>query len=408
MQRPATADIHDVPPARDSARRRIRSGVARRLCIAFALLSAARCVDAAPPSPDGVQSVDLTDAPFRVETLARFNEPWAAAALPDGRLLVTERPGKLYVVTPDGTQSAPVAGLPDVDRGGQGGLGDVLVHPKFTDSGLIYLSYVESGTEAGAYDVRGAAVARARLVFAKDGPQIEDLKVIWRQRPKVSGRGHFGHRLAMDSAGFLFITSGDRQQFEPAQDLTQNLGKIVRLHDDGRIPDDNPFAERGGVTAEIWSFGHRNPLGLAFDARGQLWSHEMGPAHGDELNRIDRGTNYGYPLVSNGDHYDGRDIPDHATRPDLRAPDVYWKPAISPAGFLIYGGDRFADWTGSGFIGGLSSKALIRVTFDTDRPREVERFAFGTRIREIEAAPDGTLWVLEDGRRGRLLHLTPR
>lgn len=409
MQRPAARDIHDSLPTGNSARPRgLFPGIARQLCMASVLLFFAESAEAAQPSPERVQSVELTDAPFRVATLARFNEPWAAAVLPDGRLLVTERPGKLYVVAPDGTQSAPVAGLPDVDRGGQGGLGDVLVHPTFADSGMIYLSYVEPSSEAGAYDLRGAAVARARLVFANDGPQLADVKVIWRQSPKVSGRGHFGHRLAMDQAGFLFITSGDRQKFEPAQDLTQNLGKVVRLHDDGRIPADNPFAERGGVAAEIWSLGHRNPLGLAFDARGQLWSHEMGPAHGDELNRVERGANYGYPLVSNGDHYGGRDIPDHATRPDLRAPDVYWKPAISPAGFLIYQGDRFPDWTGSGFIGGLSSKALIRVALDADRPHEVERFAFGTRIREIEEAPDGTLWVLEDGRRARLLHLTPR
>ncbi|MFM7119345.1 MAG: PQQ-dependent sugar dehydrogenase [Gammaproteobacteria bacterium] len=375
---------------------------------ALVLLFSALHADAAPPSPERIRSVELEDAPFRVATLARFNEPWAAAVLPDGRLLVTERPGKLYVVAPDGTRSAPVAGLPDVDRGGQGGLGDVLVHPTFAQTGIIYISYVEASTEAGADDLRGAAVARAQLTFAPAGPQLEDMRVIWRQVPKVTGRGHFGHRLTMDDAGFLFVTSGERQKFDPAQEFAQNLGKIVRLHDDGRIPADNPFHEQGGVAAEIWSLGHRNPLGLAFDARGQLWSHEMGPAHGDELNRIERGANYGYPLVSNGDHYDGRDLPDHATRPDLRAPEIYWKPAISPAGFLIYRGTRFRDWTGSGLIGGLSSKALIRVTFDGDAPREAERFAFGTRIRDLEEAQDGTLWVLEDGRRGRLLHLTPR
>jgi glucose/arabinose dehydrogenase len=235
--------------------------------------------------------------------------------------------------------------------------------------------------------------------------------VIWRQNPKVTGRGHYGHRIAFDAAGYLFISSGERQKFDPAQDMQGNLGKIIRLHDDGTIPTDNPFYDEGGVTAEIWSLGHRNPLGLAFDADGRLWNQEMGPEHGDELNLVRPKLNYGYPLVSNGDHYNGDEIPDHDTRPDLEAPKTYWVPAISPGGLMFYDGDLFPDWQGSAFIGGLSSRALIRVEFDGDNAREAERFEMGARIREPEQGPNGALWILEDGRNkahGRLLKLTPK
>jgi glucose/arabinose dehydrogenase len=187
-----------------------------------------------------------------------------------------------------------------------------------------------------------------------------------------------------------------------------NLGKIVRLNDDGSVPEGNPFYADGGVTAQIWSFGHRNPLGLAFDAQGKLWTLEMGPKHGDELNLVEPGLNYGYPLVSNGDHYSGKEIPDHDTRPDLEAPDVYWVPAISPAGLMFYTGDMFADWQGNAFMGGLSSRALVRVAFDGQNASEAERFEMGARIREVEQGPNGAIWLLEDGNGGRLLKLTPK
>jgi glucose/arabinose dehydrogenase len=192
--------------------------------------------------------------------------------------------------------------------------------------------------------------------------------------------------------------------------MQSSLGKIVRLHDDGRIPDDNPFHEQGGVAAEVWSLGHRNPLGLAFDKQGRLWNSEMGPKHGDELNLIAPGLNYGYPLVSNGDHYSGDEIPDHDTRPDLEAPKAYWVPAISPAGLMFYDGDLFPDWQGSAFLGGLSSEALIRVEFDGSNAREAERYEMRARIREVEQGPAGAIWLLEDGKdkdHGRLLKLEP-
>jgi len=346
--------------------------------------------------------------PFHAAPVAQFEEPWAMTFLPDGRLLVTEKPGRLLIVTADGEPSAPLSGVPEVDYGGQGGLGDVVLHPDFSNNGMIYLSYAEAGND----DTRGAAVARGVLRLDNNGGgTLQDMTVIWRQQPKVSGQGHYGHRLAFSDDGYLFISSGERQKFDPAQDMTGNLGKILRLHDDGSVPDDNPFADEGGVTAQIWSLGHRNPLGLAFDTQGRLWNQEMGPQHGDELNLVKRGYNYGYPVVSNGDHYNGDQIPDHDTRPEFEAPKTYWVPAISPAGLMFYSGDQFPAWRGSAFIGGLSSETLVRVEFDGDSAREAERFAMGARIREVEQGPAGAIWVLEDDRKesqGRLLKLTPR
>jgi aldose sugar dehydrogenase len=258
-----------------------------------------------------------------------------------------------------------------------------------------------SYAEAGPGDTRGAAVARARLVLDSQGGRLEGLEVIWRQQPKVDGGGHYGHRIAFAPDGHLFISSGERQKFDPAQDLQANLGKVLRLNDDGSLPDDNPFGGDLGVIAEIWSLGHRNPLGLAFDARGRLWDVEMGPMGGDELNLVERGANYGYPVVSNGDHYDGKPIPDHPTRPDLKAPAVFWNPVISPSSLLFYSGSEFPQWQGDAFIGGLSSQSLVRIEFDGDRAREAERFAMGMRIRAVEQGPDGAIWILEDGREGR-------
>src|SRR3546814_797091 len=217
---------------------------------------------------------------------------------------------------------------------------------------------------------RGGAVARGTLALDDSGGgTLEGLEVIWRQVPKVSGRGHYGHRLLFGSDGKLWITSSERQKFDPAQDMQSNLGKLVHLNDDGSEPADNPFADQGGVAAQVWSLGHRNLLGIDFDAQGRLWEVEMGPKGGDELNLVERGGNYGYPIVSNGDHYDGRDIPDHDTRPEFDAPKVSWNPVISPSSLLINSGAMFPDWQGDAFIGGLSSQALVRVEFDGDSAR---------------------------------------
>lgn len=340
---------------------------------------------------------------FVATAVTEFNEPWAMTFLPDGRLLVTEKKGALKVYTVGG-RSVDISGVPKVAYAGQGGLGDIALHPQFATNRMVYLSYAEAGED----DTRGAAVARATLNLNEaGGGSLSDFKVIWRQVPKVQGQGHYSHRIAFGPDGHLWITSGERQQFKPAQDMKSNLGKVVRLNDDGSVPDDNPFAKEGGVTAQIWSLGHRNPLGIAFDAQGRLWQHEMGPRGGDEFNLIRRGANYGYPIVSNGDHYDGRSIPDHDTRPEFEAPRLWWNPVISPAGLVIYSGSLFPHWRGNAFIGGLSSQALIRVELNGETAREAERFNMGTRIREVEQGPDGALWLLEDGLPGRLLKLTP-
>ena len=350
------------------------------------------------------ESTAASGAPFKIAELKKFDEPWAMTFLPDGRLLVTEKSGALRLYDPKSNRTGAIKGVPAVVDAGQGGLGDVVLHPDFAKNQFVYLSYAEAGN-GGA----GAAVARARLVLDSRGAgALRDLSVIWRQTPKTSGSGHFGHRIAFDRDGMLWISSSERQKFDPAQDLSTNLGKIVRLNDDGTVPTDNPFANRGGVSAQIWTLGHRNVLGLAFDAQGQLWEHEMGPQGGDELNRIEKGANYGYPIVSNGDHYDGKPIPDHDTRPDFRAPVISWNPVISPAGFIIYTGDLFPQWKGNGFIGGMSSQSLVRIEFSGATAREAERFDMGARIREVEQGPDGAIWLLEDGRSGgRLLKLTP-
>jgi len=360
---------------------------------------------AAPPPVGGpLPALRVPSQPFVKTEQARFDEPWAMAFLPDGRLLVSEKRGRLRLFDPDSGQVGEIVGVPAVAYGGQGGFGDVVPHPQFASNHLVYLSYAE----AGDGDTRGAAVARATLTLdAGTGGSLSNLQVVWRQVPKVSGSGHYSHRIAFDRAGKLWISSGDRQKFDPAQDMQSNLGKIVRLDADGSVPADNPFAAQGGVAAQVWTLGHRNVLGLAFDAAGRLWEHEMGPMGGDELNLVERGSNYGWPIVSNGDHYDGTPIPDHDTRPEFNAPEAWWTPVIAPSGFVIYSGSMFPYFRGHGFIGGLASQALVRVQFDGVQAREAARYDMGRRIREVEQGPDGAIWLLEDGADARLLRLTP-
>ena len=366
---------------------------------AFAFALAACSTGPAPAQPA---------KPFVPTPVATFDSPWAMAFLPGrgvrmtGAMLVTEKAGKLWLVDTTTGKRTAVTGVPRVDAGGQGGLGDVIVHPDFAGNRFVYLSWVEAGDR----DMRGAVVGRGMLVMNGKTARIDGLQVIWRQEAKVSGRGHYGHRLAFGPDGMLYISSGDRQKFTPAQDMNSNLGKIIRLTDGGMVPSDNPFYDQGRVKSQIWSYGHRNPLGIAFDAQGRLWEQEMGPKGGDELNIVVKAKNYGYPIVSNGDHYDGRDIPDHATRPEFEAPKVTWNPVISPAGLIVYSGKLFPAWTGNIFIGGLSSQALIRVAVDGEKAREAERYDMGTRIRDVEQGPDGAIWLLED--EGRLLKLTPK
>ncbi|RYD16300.1 MAG: PQQ-dependent sugar dehydrogenase [Lysobacteraceae bacterium] len=374
--------------------------------LAFALSGGpGPCVAATPASAPAASDPAAT---FEIAKLHKFGSPWAMTFLPDGRLLVTEMAGTLHVFDPATKKIGEVSGVPKVKHVSQGGLGDVVLHPKYADNHFVYISFVEPGEGR-----LGAAVARAKLALdAQGGGKLEDLSVIWRQQPKKSGEGHFGYRIAFDRDGKLWISSSERQEFDPAQAMDTNLGKIVRLNDDGSVPADNPFAQQGGVAAQVWSLGHRNVLGIAFDAKGQLWAQEMGPMGGDELNRIERGANYGYPIVSNGDHYDGSVIPDHDTRPDFRAPVITWNPVISPAGLMFYDGALFPEWNGDAFVGGLSSMSLVRIEFDgTGGAREAQRFDMKHRIREVEQGPDGAIWLLEDGTRkgeGWLVKLTPK
>lgn len=360
---------------------------------------------------DAVAAISPIDTmPFETAVVTQFDEPWAMTFLPDGRALVTEKKGKLKLVTfaTDGKTSAvDVSGTPDVAYGGQGGLGDVVISLDFVNDGYVYLSFAEKGEG----DTSGAAVARAKLVMADDGAaSLKDMQVIWRQEPKVAGKGHYGHRIAFGPDGMMYISSGERQKFDPAQDLDQNLGKIVRLTPSGGIPSDNPMYDQGRIKAQIWSYGHRNPLGLAFDSAGNLWNSEMGPQGGDELNMVKRGTNYGYPKVSNGNHYDGRDIPDHAPGDGFEPPKAFWNPAISPGSLMIYSGNLFPAWKGSAFLGALGAQALVRVKLDGDKAEKADNWTMEGRIREVEQGPDGAIWLLEDGARGsqgRLLKLTP-
>lgn len=336
--------------------------------------------------------------------ITSFNEPWAMTFLPDGTMLVTTKPGKLYRVAQDGGKTE-VKGMWEVSYGGQGGLGDVVLHPDFANNGYVYISNVET-LDGGA--TSGAIVTRARLDLSGDTPKLTGKERIWTQEPKVPGRGHYSHRIAFGPDGMLFITSGERQKQTPAQEFDKALGKVIRLNDDGSVPGDNPWQDKGELAKSFWTMGHRNLLGIAFDKAGRLWTHEMGPRHGDELNLIVKGDNYGWPIVSNGDNYSGIPIPDHDTRPEFNAPEAYWVPSIAPSGLVIYDGELFPDWKGDAFIGGLVSQALIRVDIDGETAKEAERFEWGKRIREVEQGPDGALWVLEDQGGGRLLKLTPK
>ena len=355
-----------------------------------------------------VPATPAAEAPFTVEVIADFDQPWAMAFLPDNRgLLITEKSGRLLWWTGDGS-AQEVTGGPTVSNAGQGGLGDVVLAPDFARSRMVYLSWAEEGL-ADRPGLKGAAVGRGRV--SANGQQLEGFETIWRAHPFVTGNGHFGHRIAFGPDGMLYIATGDRQAFTPAQDIAGTLGKMIRLHPDGRVPADNPFAAQGGAAAQIWSLGHRNPLGIAFDDAGRLWEMEMGPAGGDELNIVTRGANYGYPLVSNGNHYDGRNIPDLSPADGFVAPRLWWNPVISPGGMMIYRGSAFPQWRGDAFIAALSGEGLVRVDLDGANARHGNRWALGARIRAVAEAPDGAIMLLEDGRNGsegRLLRLSPR
>lgn len=392
--------------------------IASRIALAAGLLALGACGGGGNASNGGVvtPSPSPTPAPtpgpsptptsiagVRSATVATLQSPWAMAFLPDGRMLITEKPGTLRIVTQAGAKSAPIAGVPTVAFSGQGGLQDVVPHPGFANNRLVYWSYAESGTGGS-----GLAVARGALVEDAGGARLTNVEVIWRQTPKLSGNQQFGGRLAFAPEGTLFITAGDRVAITRVQDLGTTIGKIVRINDDGSVPAGNPFATTAGARSELWSIGHRNPYGLAFDAAGRLWESEMGPAGGDELNLIVAGRNYGWPNVSNGNNYDGSNIPDHSPGDGYEAPSVSWSPVIAPGGMIIYSGTLFAAWKGDALLAGLQSQGLVRVHLDGATAAEAQRIPLGTRIRDVEQGPDGAIWVLEDAANGRLMRLDPQ
>ena len=359
-------------------------------------------LDAAPESGGG-QAKPSAGLPFQIQVVAHFESPWAMTFLPDGRLLITEKTGTLLLVSADGQQRTRVDGIPAVASEGQGGFMDVVLHPGFATNRLVYFSYAEAG-QGG----KGVVLARGTFVDG-DRPVLQKVETLFRASPYVDGDGHFSGRIAFSKDGHLFFSNGERQKFTPAQDPKATLGKVLRLNDDGTPAQGNPLAAKGFHPA-VWSYGHRNLLGLAFDAAGNLWEQEMGPQGGDEVNLILPGRNYGYPIVSDGNHYDGRPIPDHATRAEFEKPKVSWNPVISPAGLIVYSGKLWSQWKGDLFIGGLSSQALIRVDVDGTNASKGDQWPMEHRIREPEEGPDGAIWLLEDGRRdgaGRLLKLTP-
>ncbi|KQZ77844.1 dehydrogenase [Rhodanobacter sp. Root561] len=382
----------------------------------------------------GEQKAD-PDLPFTITRVASFDLPWRIAFLPDGRMLVTEKVGRVQLVTPQGAKTE-LEGVPPSWFQGQNGMLGVFLSPHYAKDHNVYLTYVAPGDYGG-----GLALGRGRLVLDGKQPRLDDFQVLWRQMPTGKG-GQAGAAVAFSPDGkYLFLTVGDRQRLTPAQDPDQPVGKILRLTLDGKPPPGNPWAGKVGARtialidpatdtekaktapvvstytfpgpnltpAETWSVGHRTPYGLAFGPDGRLWELEHGPRGGDELNLIKRGKNYGWPLVSYGINYNGVPIPGPDTRPDLVKPVIYWVPVIAPGNLMFYKGRLFPHWQGSALLSGLVSEGIIRVTFDgKGGATAVQRWTIGKRIRDIEEAPDGSLWMVEDASPGGLYHLTPK
>ena len=375
--------------------------------------------------------------PFNMTTVNTFELPWRIAFLPDGRMLITEKVGPIWLVSPQGQKIAMVANTPAVYWQGQNGMLGVFLSPHYATDQIIYLTYAEPGDYGG-----GLALTRAKLTLSATTAKLENVEVLWHQMPKGKG-GQEGAQIAFSADGqYLFLTVGDRQRFTPAQDPNQPEGKILRLTLDGKPAPGNPFSGQVGAAtiplidppkdteaaknapivstytfpgpnltpAETWTSGHRTPYGMAFSPTGELWEVEHGPRGGDELNLIEKGKNYGWPVVSFGLNYDGVPIPSHTTQPDFAEPVLYWTPVIAPGNLMFYTGTQtFPQWNGSGFVGGLVTMALVRITFDGHGgAKAVDRWDVGHRIRDIEEAPDGSLWMLEDANPGALIHVTPK
>jgi glucose/arabinose dehydrogenase len=425
-----------------------------KMALAAALMSTATAglAQAQPPAPPGPPPVlpGLTNLgtqkpeaslPFTMTEVTRFTSPWRLAFLPDGRMIVTEKVGPVWIVTQDGKKT-PVANAPKVVFGGQGGMLGVYLSPHYAQDHFVYLTYSEPQEVGGS----SLALARAKLTLGADSASLDDLKVIWRDGEGGQG-GQFGAQIAFAPDGkSLFLTSGDRQRFTPAQDPDQPLGKILHLTLDGKPAPDNPMAGKTGAPtvpvidpprnteaaktakvvrtytfpgpnltpAETWSTGHRTPYGLAFAPDGKLWELEHGPRGGDELNLIEKGKNYGWPLVGEAPNYDGVPVPTPDTRPDLTPPVLYWTPVIAPGNLIFYKGKAFPQWNGNALISGMGTKTLSRIVITGATAKSAERWDVGHRIRDVEVGPDGTLWMLEDPPQGpnpqptALFHVTPK
>jgi glucose/arabinose dehydrogenase len=367
--------------------------------LAFPLVAGGQAEAPRSPTPKPV------DGGLRVDTVVRgLSHPWGLAFLPDGRMLVTERPGRLRIVERDGRLSEPLAGVPRVFAQDQGGLLDVALDPRFADNRLVYLSYAEPG-DGGT---NGTAVARGTL----SDRGLDDVRAIYRQVPKVASSKHFGSRLVFARDGTLFVTQGERfSQADQAQDLSSLIGKIVRINADGSVPRDNPFVGRAGARPEIWSLGHRNVQGATLHPQtGQLWTAEHGARGGDELNHPEAGKNYGWPVISYGVHYSFRKIGEGTHKAGMEQPLYYWDPVIAPSGMTFYTGDRFSGWKGSVLIGSLRPGGLVRLTLDGDKVTREERYLgdLDERIRDVRQGPDGLLYLLTDANDGRILRVSPR
>ncbi len=344
------------------------------------------------------------DGTITAETVVSgLEHPWALAFLPDGRILVTERPGRLRIVDTSGRLSEPLAGVPPVQAVSQGGLLDVAIDPDFAQNQIVYLSFSEPG-DGG---VSGTSVARGRL----GNGRLDNVEIIYRQQPKVRSGGHYGSRLVFSRDGKLFVTQGDRQAGsfrQQAQQLSSGIGKIVRINLDGSIPSDNPYVGRDDARPEIWSLGHRNAQAAALNPEtGELWTVEHGAQGGDELNRPEKGKNYGWPTITYGRDYSGASIGEGAQREGMEQPVYYWDPVIAPSGMTFYTGDRYAGWKGSAFVGSMGTRALVRLTIANGRVTGEERYPLGARIRDVQQGPDGLLYAVTDEDNGAVLRLVP-
>ena len=412
----------------------------KKLTITALLLATAAGIPAGAQVNQGSQKPEAS-LPFNMQQVTTFNLPWKIAFLPDGRMLVTEKVGPIWLVTQQGMKR-PVLNVPAAQYGGQGGMLGVYVSPNFASDNTVYITYCEPGT-LGGINGSSLALAKAKLVIS-DGPppsvQLQDLNVIWRDGARGRG-GQFGANIAFAPDGkSLFLSVGERQRFTPAQDPNQPLGKILHLTLDGKPAPGNPnFGKTGSKSvniinppsdteaaknaptaytytypgqnmtpAETWSMGHRTPYGLAFAPDGRLWEMEHGPKGGDELNLIEKGKNYGWPLVAFAENYNGVPIPQPDTRPDLTKPVIYWNPVIAPGSLTFYKGNVFPQWNGNAFVGGMASMTVNRIIVDGPNAKMAERWNVGRRIRDIEVAPDGNIWMLEDATTGGLLKVTPK